>query len=141
MILVDTSVLIDHLEGRKNRPVGSFQEILDLKIPFGLSPITCMEVLQGARTEKDLSILREYLGSQTSYVLRHGLESYFEAAAIYFRLRRKGLSVGNSIDCLIAQTAIEHDLYLLHNDSDYDRIARITPLKIYGGSAMKTRST
>jgi len=32
---------------------------------------------------------------------------------------------------LIAQTAIENDLTLLHNDADFDRMRRVAPLKIY----------
>ena len=43
------------------------------------------------------------------------------------------MSVGSSVDCLIAQTAIEHDLFLLHNDSDFDRIAKVSSLKAYQG--------
>ena len=41
-----------------------------------------------------------------------------------------GLERKDHIDCLIAQTAIEHDLLLLHNDRDFDRIAGVTPLKV-----------
>ena len=37
----------------------------------------------------------------------------------------------SSMDCLIAQTAIEHGLHLLHNDSDFDRIAKVSALKIW----------
>ena len=131
MILVDSSVLIDFLEGRENSPVSHFIEVLDRGIPFGISPITILEVLQGAATEKDFSTLREYLGSQTVYGLIGGLESYAEAAKIFFDLRRKGMSVRSSMDCLIAQTAIEHGLHLLHNDSDFDRIAQISSLKVF----------
>ncbi len=35
------------------------------------------------------------------------------------------------MDCLIAQTAIERGLFLLRNDSDFDRIAQVSSLKIY----------
>jgi predicted nucleic acid-binding protein len=131
MILVDTSVLIDFIEGRENPAAARFREALDRDIPFGISPITVLEVLQGARTEKDFRILHEYLTSQVSYDIIQGTDSSVEAAKISFRLRKKGLAVGSSIDCLIAQTAIEHRLYLLHNDSDFDRIARVSPLKIW----------
>jgi hypothetical protein len=41
------------------------------------------------------------------------------------------MSVTSSVDCLIAQTAIEHNLLLLHNDSDFDRIAQVSTLKVY----------
>jgi hypothetical protein len=132
VILVDSSVLIDFLEGRENSPVSRFIEVLDRGIPFGISPITILEVLQGAATEKDFSMMRDYLGSQTVYGLEEGLESYAGAAKIFFDLRRKGMSVRSSVDCLIAQTAIEHGLLLLHNDSDFDRIAQVSSLKIYG---------
>jgi len=131
VILVDSSVLIDFLEGRENAPVDRFIEVLDRDIPFGLSPLTILEVLQGAATEKDFATLREYVGSQTIYDLAGGFQSYAEAAQIFFNLRKKGMSVGSSMDCLIAQTAIEHGLFLLHNDSDFDRIAKVSELKLY----------
>jgi hypothetical protein len=133
VILVDSSVLIDFLEGRDNRQVGRFIEVLDHDIPFGISPFTILEVLQGAATEKDFSILDEYLGSQRIYDLKDGAESYAAAAKIFFDLRKRGMSVGSSVDCLIAQTAIEHALLLLHNDSDFDRIAKVSSLKAYQG--------
>jgi len=131
MILVDTSVLIDYLEGRETAPARRLAEVLEKDIPFGISPITYMEVLQGAATEKDFRLISEYLGSQTFYGLSQGAASYAAVAKIFFKLRKAGLSVGSSIDCLIAQAAIEHGLYLLHNDSDFDRIARVAPLKVW----------
>jgi predicted nucleic acid-binding protein len=131
MILVDTSVLIDYLEGHDSHAARRFGEVLDRGIPFGISPITCMEVLQGAATERDFSLLGEYLGSQTFYGLNQGPRSYAAAAKIYFKLRKTGHSFGSSVDCLIAQTAIEHGLLLLHNDSDFDRIAKVAPLKMW----------
>jgi predicted nucleic acid-binding protein len=131
LILVDTSVLIDFIEGRENAAAARFREVLDRDIPFGISPISCLEILQGARSEKDFRVLHEYLGNQAMYDLVQGTESYIEAAKISFHLRKKGMAVGSSIDCLIAQTAIEHGLYLLHNDSDFDRIARVSQLKIW----------
>lgn len=130
MILVDSSVLIDYLEGRDNAAVVRFSEVLDSGIPFGLSPFTLLEVLQGAASDKDFATLRAYLGSQTHYGLTKGLDSYIAASRIFFDLRKKGMTVSGSIDCLIAQTAIEHGLLLLHNDRDFDRIAKVSALKI-----------
>ena len=131
MILVDSSVLIDFLEGRESAAVDRFIEVLDRDIPFGLSPLTVLEVLQGASSDRDFATLRAHLGSQTLYDLDGGLDSYAAAAKIFCDLRKKGLSVGSSMDCLIAQTAIEHGLFLLHSDSDFDRIARVSSLKLY----------
>lgn len=131
MILVDASVLIDYLRGRPGPAVERFAEVLDRGLPWGLSSFTLLEVLQGAATKDDFDALREYLSSQTIYALKGGSDSYAAAARIFFDLRRKGKAPRSSIDCLIAQTAIEHDLHLLHSDADFDRVAEAAPLKIW----------
>jgi hypothetical protein len=59
------------------------------------------------------------------------VESFAQAAKIYFQCRRKGITVRSTIDCLIAQTAIEHNLLLLHDDRDYEGIASVIPLRFY----------
>ena len=66
-----------------------------------------------------------------SYNLKDAIESYASAARIYTNCRKKGTTVRSTIECLIAVTAPEHDLLLLHNDSDFDAIARVVSLKIY----------
>lgn len=131
MILVDTSVLIDFLKGEDNQAVEKFLQIIDRDIPFGICPLVFLEVLQGAATEKDFELVREYLQSQAFFDLKDGRESIAQAARISFELRRKGKAVGSSIDLLIAQTAIDNDLYLLHNDSDFGRIKQVSRLKTW----------
>lgn len=37
------------------------------------------------------------------------------------------MTIRSSIDGLVAQTVIEHDITLLHNDRDYVRIASVVP--------------
>jgi len=34
------------------------------------------------------------------------------------------------IDCMIATVAMQHDLELLHNDRDFDQIARYSKLRV-----------
>jgi len=131
MILVDTSVLIDYFKGVENKPVKKFHQILDSNIPFGISHFIYMEVLQGSQTDKDFNLLKKYLITQTFYELKSGRESYAEAARMYLQLRKKGVTVKSTIDCLIARIAVENELFLLHNDADFDRIAKHFPLKIW----------
>ena len=71
------------------------------------------------------------LGCQRFFNPKDEVASYEQAANIYFLCRKKGVPIRSTIDCLIAQTAIERDLYLLHNDKDFDRISSVTDLKIY----------
>jgi predicted nucleic acid-binding protein len=131
MVLVDTSILIDYLRGTDNVAVGRFQQILDNNVPFGISPLTYLEVLQGTRTEKDFATVKSYLETHRFFGLQDEKESYAAAARIYFDCRKKGITINSTVDCLIAQTAIENDLALLHNDADFDRIRKVAPLRIY----------
>jgi predicted nucleic acid-binding protein len=129
VVLVDTSVMIGYLQGEENNAILRFQYILDNNIPFGINSLIYQEVLQGVKTEKDFDQTKKYLDTQRFYSLKDEKESYASAAKIYFRCKKKGLTINSIIDCLIAQTAIEHDLYLLHNDSDFNRINKVVPLK------------
>ena len=58
------------------------------------------------------------------------LVTHRRAGRIYFDCRRKGLTVRSTIDCLIAQLALEHDLSLLQDDQDYRAIREIRPLRL-----------
>ena len=131
MVLVDTSVLIDYLKGKENKPVSRFQHILDNNIPFGINSFIYQEVLQGVKTEKDFSEVKEYLDTQRFYSLKNQKESYAAAAKIYFQCRKKGITISSTIDCLIIQTALEHNLFLLHNDGDFDNARKVVALKVY----------
>jgi len=56
--------------------------------------------------------------------------SLFEEAAQLYRLaRRQGITVRSSVDCLIAATALRHDLAVLHHDRDFPLLARVSPLR------------
>jgi predicted nucleic acid-binding protein len=52
-----------------------------------------------------------------------------DAARIYYDARRVGMTIGSTIDCCIAQTALANDLLLLHDDGDYERIASVRSLR------------
>ncbi len=125
MYLVDTSVWLDFFRDRRNAAVRRFDEIIEQRVPFGISGIIYQEVLQGAASEEEFARLAAYLGTQRFYQPRDSVESYRHAAGLYFRCRRQGVTIRSSIDCLVAQTAIEHDIMLLHNDRDYVRIASV----------------
>ena len=131
MILVDTSVLIDFFKGVKNEASQKLRTLLQRGIPFGITSFIFQEVLQGAASEKEYSVLDGYLRTQRFYYLKDPVGSFARAARIYVNCRKKGITVRSTIDCLIVQTALEHDLFLLHNDTDFTAIARVVPLKFY----------
>ena len=127
MILVDTSVLIDYFKGRDTPAVQTFEQILYTGIPYGITEGIYQELLQGARTLKEFKKLKEYLEPLPFFSPLHGSESYEKAALLAFQCRRRGLTVRGSIDFLIAEIALENDLSLLHNDRDFEAIARVFP--------------
>ena len=132
MILVDTSVLIDYLKGTGNSATEKLQELLDRSVPFGINSLIFQEVLQGARDENEFRKLKEYLETLDFYELKNGRTSFEQAAYINFICRRSGVTVRSTIDLLIAQTAIEYGIPLLHNDHDFNRIAGVVKeLMIY----------
>jgi predicted nucleic acid-binding protein len=53
------------------------------------------------------------------------------AIHLYRHLRKNGITIRKSVDCLIASYAILEDMYILHNDSDFTQMARESKLKIY----------
>jgi hypothetical protein len=131
MILIDTSVLIDFFRGSKNKESIKFESVLQKKIPFGISSLIFQEVLQGASSEKEYNLLKKYLSTQRFYNPKDIVESYAKAAKLYLNCRKKGITIRSTIDCIIAITALEHDLFLLHNNDDFKSIQRVAPIKFY----------
>ena len=131
MILVDTSVLIDFFKGVKNSSTDKFRSILLQKIPFGINSFIFQEVLQGAKSEKEFKHLSKYLVTQHFFHPKDPVDSFTRAARIYFDCRKKGITIRSTIDCIVAQTTLEHDLHLLHNDKDFEIMAKVIPIKFY----------
>ena len=131
MILVDTSVIIDSFKGVANEKVEMFRKVLKEKLAFGISAYTYQEILQGARDEQEFKKLKNYLSAIHIYLLPEITETYEKAAIIFFNLRRQGVTPRSVLDVLIALTAMENSLHLLHNDRDFDLMSnKITDLKI-----------
>ena len=127
MYLIDTSVWVDYFREIENASTKKFTSILDGDLPFGITSIIYQEVLQGAISERDFNQLKEYLATQRFFHPEDAKLSYESAAKLFFLCRRKGVTIRSTIDCVIAQIAIEHNLVLVHNDQDYLRIQSIAP--------------
>ena len=86
-----------------------------------------MEILAGANDD----LQRKRVLSLWDEVTLLTIESsdYDRAAELYLRCRRGGETVRNLIDCLIAAVAIRSGIPVLHNDRDFDVLARHTELQ------------
>jgi len=125
MILVDTSVWIEILKDQNGHFVKAFQERIGSDSTV-LTRFNQLELLQGARGQKEWTLLDDYLSTQ--YYLEASTNTWREAARIYFELRREGITINSPIDCCIAQIAMEYDSLILHRDKDFERVSRIRPL-------------
>lgn len=130
MIVVDSSVLIAFFRGHQNLAVERLVSLEDEGSPFLLPGVCFQEVLQGARDEREWGLLDEYLGSQELLFSSNPTLTYREAARIYYDCRRRGLTIRSSVDCFVAQLVLEVGGTLLHNDGDYESIARVRPLQL-----------
>ena len=131
MILVDTSVLIDKLRKNINPKTLLLDRLHEAKSPFGISIFTFHEILQGAKSGDEFNKLHSYFSTQKIFYLPNDAETYTKTAKLFFDLRRHHITVRNTVDVLIAFTAVYYKIPILHNDCDFDLIAeRIPELKI-----------
>lgn len=130
MILVDTSVWINYFNGVKNKQT----EILDHSLSDQtvlLGDIILTEILQGFDSDKEFHLAKDAL-DPIDCVHLGGKSLAIKAASNFRFLRSKGITVRKTVDILIGSWCIEHQVQLLHNDKDFDRIASQLPLQIYG---------
>lgn len=130
MIVVDTTIWIDFLEGRGTRFDRHLAELLEEDAPIALVDIVYCEILQGIRDEEVYQRTRASLLAHP--ILRpRGLETFETAANLYRTARRRGLTVRRSVDCLIAATCLETGAEIYHHDRDFDALARVSDLSVY----------
>ena len=125
MILIDTSAWIEFLRNTGSPVCIRVDELL------GTDLATCdpvrMELLAGARDERNLDDLRRLLARATT--LTAGPADYEAAAALYRQCRSRGETVRKMIECLIAAIAVRSDMAILHQDTDFEVLARHTALR------------
>ena len=130
MILVDTSALVPFFRGTDTDAARCLASALQHDIPVFFTPVVVQELLQGARNEKEWATLRRHLARQALVNPTDPLATHRRAARIYLDCRRRGLTIRSTIDCFVAQLALEHDLTVLQDDRDYQVIRAVRALKL-----------
>ena len=92
-----------------------------------ITGIVLQELLQGFHGPKDKVRLIERLSVLP--LLNPTRETHMQAAMLRNTCRRKGVQLG-TVDALIAQLCLEHDLALLTADQDFVHAARLVPLRL-----------
>lgn len=120
-VLADTSVWINFFNGVDSKEVEVLIRYIESDWPVYLCPTIVQEVLQGINNHKQF---KEVLDSLLAFNILNddGVEMAVSAANLYRWLRKRGITIRKSNDCLIAQYAIKHSLQVLHQDRDFDLI-------------------
>ncbi len=128
-VLIDTSVWIDFFKGINNRQTELLNEYLEKENPIFICPLIIQEILQGIRNDDEYRKVKSNL-LNLDILSIDTVESSIGAADLYRMLRKKGVTIKKSNDCVIAYYAIYFGIHLLHNDKDFDMIAKYSDLKI-----------
>ena len=131
-LLVDTSVW--SLALRRNQP-ADLPEVRALGQALGNGEVfstglILQELLQGFNRPRASETIVSYF--RAIPLLVPDRSDYESAADLHNLCRRKGVQTG-TIDALLAQLCIRHDLLMLTTDKDFQQISKIATLQLWSG--------
>jgi predicted nucleic acid-binding protein len=128
VILVDTSLWVEVLRGRKNSATDRLRSgIVEDPGTFATTEPIAMELLAGAPDAGALDHITTLVASMPLLPLDPARD-FNDAAALFRTARSAGLTLRSLMDCLIAGIALRHDATLWHRDADFVAISAIAPL-------------
>ena len=130
-LFVDTSVW--SLALRRDPPagraeVGMLVRAVESGEPLLTTGLVLQELLQGFAGPKSRSEIVERFSALPLIVPDR--DDHIHAAELRNHCRRKGVQIG-TIDALLAQLCIRHDLTMLTADGDFTQIAEHSKLKVW----------
>jgi len=130
-LFIDTSVW--SLALRRDAPaqvpeVRELARALEAGNPIFTTGLVLQELLQGFSGPKAQNQIVDRFSALP--LLVPDRQDYIDAASVRNACRRKGVQLG-TIDALLAQLCIRHQLVLLSTDRDYQLASRYVPLKIW----------
>jgi predicted nucleic acid-binding protein len=134
LIVADTSAWVELLRGSDHPAAVALERLIRDSAEVAVTEVVVMELLSGVRPGAPARELRSRLLSFPILTLG-GLGDFEEAAAIYRACRAAGHALRGLTDCLIAVPVIRERAALLHNDQDFEVIARHTGLRTQPVSA------
>ena len=123
-MIIDTDVLIWYLRGNKEA-----QKTINACIPFKISVITYLELIQGVYDKRELRILQKYLREWSTEIIQ--IDETISTRAMFLvedYCLSQSMETG---DAMIAATAIENqEILLTANNKHYGFIPNIQ-IKIF----------
>jgi predicted nucleic acid-binding protein len=117
--LLDTSA---YVQSRYNRTAADLVGRLTAADELAVCSAVMLEILYGARNRKSWTMTRAALDALT----RVELTSPYDVIATQERLVNRGQHRTSIIDVMVATTAAEHGLTVLHYDRDFEQLSEVT---------------
>ena len=125
-IVVDTSVWIEFF--RKHEPYYSIVTRLIDDAQVGCCGILLAELMQGAKSDKELAVLDDF--PRVFPFIAETPLLWAAAGKLAFQLRRKGVTIGLS-DCYIAVAAASFRAQVATLDSHFDVLGKPAKITLY----------
>lgn len=117
MILADTSVWIDYLNGRITPQTDMLDDCL-IAGTLAMGDLIFLEILQGVKDDKQFDLVKNKLVLLDQYYM-FNFNRVFEYANRYRKLRKKGITIRKTNDVIIASFCIQENMPLLFVDRDF----------------------
>ena len=128
MLVVDTTVWVDYFNGVINPETDYLDQTISEELIL-VGDLILAEILQGFREDDDFNQAKAALSKFEQREMVN-LRLAQESAQNYRRLRKKGVTVRKTIDCLIATFCMAENHLLLHRDSDFDGFEKYLGLNV-----------
>lgn len=128
-VLIDSSAWIEYLRATGSQVHLTVRRLVSSKVTIATTDVVMLELLAGADQAPERRRIQALL-NRCRFLAVRPLFEYEEAAILYARCRRAGVTPRSLVDCLIAAVAIRTEVPLLHADRDFDVIARHTSLRL-----------
>ena len=130
-ILVDTSVWIEYFSNQSPVFVGYVAEVVKTR-EICVPRIILAELMQGAKSEKELSVIAEFMGAFS--IIDQTDQTWIKAGRLSYELRKKGKNI-NLTDCYIAVIAQENSCTLFTLDRHFKDIRQYTGIDLIDAEA------
>lgn len=130
MVIADTSVWVGFLRGDRSPQADLMASLLEEQA-IATCDRVMQELLQGVTRDAEFRELRDKLLALPCFNLG-GVELALAAAKNYRRMRSLAFTPRSATDVLIATFCIEEGHQLLHNDRDFDFMAKHLALRVAG---------
>jgi predicted nucleic acid-binding protein len=129
VILVDTSVWIDHFNGYDSDEAAYLLLCIADASPLVIPGLVLTEILFGVRNESEAARVTRVM-SAFDLAPEFERQDYELAAELYRACRARGVTPRSTIDCLIARLCLRYGYELLTKDRDFEAISRFYPLRL-----------